>query len=49
MTKLYVGIDITKDKFDVSYTFDGQSSFGDSTFSNDKKGFKSFFKQAEKF
>lgn len=49
MTILYVGIDIAKDKFDVSYTIDGQSSFGYSTFSNDKKGFKSFFKQAEKF
>ena len=38
MTKLYVGIDVAKDKFDVSYTIDGQSFFGYSTFSNDKKG-----------
>ena len=25
MTKLYVGIDVAKDKFDVSYTVDGLS------------------------
>lgn len=49
MTKLYVGIDVAKDKFDVSYTVDGQNIFGYSTFSNDKKGFKKFFKQAEEF
>ena len=49
MTKLYVGIDVAKDKFDVSYTIDGQSFFGYSTFSNDKKGIKKFFKQAENY
>lgn len=49
MTKLYVGIDVSKDKFDVSYTIDGQNIFGYSTFTNDKKGIKKFFKQAENF
>lgn len=49
MTKLYVGIDVAKDKFDVSYTTDGQNIFGYSTFANDKKGIKKFFKQAENF
>lgn len=49
MTKLYVGIDVAKDKFDVSYTVDGQNIFGHSTFTNDKKGIKKFFKQAENF
>ncbi len=49
MTKLYVGIDVAKDKFDVSYTIDGQNFFGYSTFVNDKKGIKKFFKQAENF
>ena len=49
MTKLYVGIDVAKDKFDVSYTVDGQNIFGYSTFVNDKKGIKKFFKQAENF
>ena len=38
MTKLYVGIDVSKNKFDVSYTIDGQNIFGYSTFENDKKG-----------
>ncbi len=47
MTKLYVGIDVAKDKFDVSYTIDGQNFFEYSTFTNDKKGIKKFFKQAE--
>lgn len=47
MTKLYVGIDVAKDKFDVSYTVDGQNIFGYSTFANEKKGIKKFFKQAE--
>lgn len=47
MTKLYVGIDVAKDKFDVSYTVDGQNFFEYSTFTNDKKGIKKFFKQAE--
>lgn len=47
MTKLYVGIDVAKDKFDVSYTVDGQNIFGYSTFTNEKKGIKKFFKQAE--
>ena len=42
MTKLYVGIDVAKDKFDVSYTTDGQNIFGYSTFVNDKKGIKKF-------
>ena len=49
MTKLYVGIDVSKDKFDVSYTVDGQNILGHSTFTNDKKGIKKFFKQAENF
>lgn len=49
MTKLYVGIDVAKDKFDVSYTIDGQKFFGYSTFVNDKKGIKKFFKQSESF
>lgn len=49
MTKLYVGIDVAKDKFDVSYTVNGQDIFGYSTFTNDKKGIKKFFKQAENF
>lgn len=49
MTKLYVGIDVAKDKFDVMYTIDGQNFFGYSTFVNDKKGIKKFFKQAENF
>ena len=49
MTKLYVGIDVSKNKFDVSYTIDGQNIFGYSTFENDKKGIKKFFKQAENF
>lgn len=49
MTKLYVGIDVAKDKFDVSYTVDGQNIFGYSTFANDKKGIKKFFKQAVTF
>lgn len=49
MTKLYVGIDVAKDKFDVSYTVDGQNFFGYLTFANDKKGIKKFFKQAEIF
>ena len=49
MTKLYVGIDVAKDKFDVSYTVDGQNIFGYSAFVNDKKGIKKFFKQAENF
>lgn len=44
MTKLYVGIDVSKDKFDVSYTVDGQNILGHSTFTNDKKGIKKFFK-----
>ena len=48
MTKLYAGIDISKDKFDVSYTTDGQNTFEYSTFTNDLKGIKKFFKQAEK-
>lgn len=48
MTKLYVGIDISKDKFDVSYTIDGQSTFEYSTFTNDVKGIKKFFKTSEK-
>ena len=47
MTKLYVGIDVAKDKFDVSYTKDGQNTFGHSTFLNSKSGIKKFFKQAE--
>lgn len=47
MTKLYVGIDVAKDKFDVSYTVDGQNIFGYSTFANEKKSIKKFFKQAE--
>ena len=49
MKKLYVGIDVAKDKFDVSYTLDGQNIFGYSTFANDKKGIKKFFKQTENF
>ena len=48
MKKLYVGIDVAKDKFDVMYTFDGQSYFGYSTIPNNKKGIKKFVKQAEK-
>ena len=47
MTKLYVGIDVAKSKFDVSYTIDGQNIFGYSTFTNDKRGIKKFFKQSE--
>lgn len=49
MTKLYVGIDVAKDKFDVSYTVDGQNFFGYSTFTNEKRGIKKFFKQAESY
>ena len=49
MSKMYVGIDVTKNKFDVSYTVDGQNIFGYSTFTNEKKGIKKFFKQTEKF
>lgn len=49
MKKLYVGIDVAKDKFDVCYNVDGQNFFGYSTFTNDKKGIKKFFKQAEIF
>lgn len=49
MSKLYVGIDVAKDKFDVNYTVDGQKFFGYSTFTNDKKNIKKFFKQSEKF
>lgn len=49
MTKLFVGIDVAKEKFDVSYTVDGKNIFGYSTFTNDKKGINKFFKQAEKF
>lgn len=48
MTKLFVGIDVAKEKFDVSYTVDGKNIFGYSTFTNDKKGINKFFKQAEK-
>lgn len=49
MSKMYVGIDVAKNKFDVSYTVDGQNIFGYSTFTNEKKGIKKFFKQTEKF
>lgn len=48
MKKLYVGIDIAKDKFDVMYTIDGQNYFGYSTIPNNNKGIKKFVKQAEK-
>ena len=48
MKKLYAGIDIAKDKFDVMYTIDGQNYFGYSTIPNNKKGIKKFVKQAEK-
>lgn len=48
MEKLFVGIDISKDKFDVSYTKDGQNTFGHSTFLNSKSGIKKFFSKAVK-
>ena len=48
MEKLFVGIDISKDKFDVSYTKDGQNTFGHSTFLNSKSGIKKFFSKAIK-
>ena len=48
MEKLFVGIDILKDKFDVSYTKDGQNTFGHSTFLNSKSGIKKFFSKAIK-
>ena len=46
MTVLYAGIDVSKDKFDVSFTTDGKRIFGYSTFTNEKKGIKSFLKKA---
>ena len=46
MTVLYAGIDVSKDKFDVSFTTDGKVIFGYSTYSNEKKGIKNFFKKA---
>ena len=46
MTVLYAGIDVSKDKFDVSFTTDGRRIFSYSTFTNEKKGIKSFFKKA---
>lgn len=48
MKTLYAGIDISKDKFDVSYTTDGECSFEHSTYPNNLKGFKSFLKNTEK-
>ena len=45
--KLYVGIDISKDKFDVSYTVNGQDVFGYSAHVNNEKGIKTFLKQSE--
>lgn len=48
MGKLFVGIDISKEKFDVSYTKDGQNTFGHSTFLNTKSGIKKFFSKAVK-
>ena len=49
MRKLCAGIDVAKNKFDVTYTIDGENFFGYSTFPNDKKGIKKFVKQAEHF
>jgi transposase len=43
---LYVGIDISKDKFDVSFTVNGEV-FGHETITNDKLGFKYLLKQAK--
>ena len=49
MRKLCAGIDIAKNKFDVTYTIDGENFFGYATFPNDKKGIKKIVKQAEHF
>lgn len=49
MKRLCVGIDIAKDKFDVTYTVDNQTFFGYSIIENNKKGIKKFVKQAEKY
>lgn len=46
MTVLYAGIDVSKDKFDVSFTTDGKRIFSYTMFTNEKKGIKSFFKKA---
>lgn len=46
MTVLYAGIDVSKDKFDVSFTTDGKRIFNYAVFINEKKGIKSFFKKA---
>lgn len=48
MKTLYAGIDVSKDKFDVSYTTDGECSFEHSTYPNNLKGFKTFLKKSEK-
>ena len=46
MTVLYAGIDVSKDKFDVSFTTDGKRIFNYSVYSNEKKGIKSFLKKS---
>jgi len=46
---LYVGIDVAKEKFDVSFTINSQEFFGHEAITNDKGGYKRLLKQALKF
>lgn len=46
---LYVGIDVAKEKFDVSFTINSQEFFGYESITNDKGGYKRLLKQALKF
>jgi len=49
MTKtLYVGIDVAKDKFDVTFSVDGSEFFNHQTITNDTGGFKKLRKEAKK-
>ena len=45
---LYVGIDISKAKFDVSFTLNGVEAFGYQTIINDTDGFKKLLKNSKK-
>ena len=45
---LYVGIDVAKAKFDVSFTIDGKECISYQTITNDKGGFKKLVKEIKK-
>ncbi len=50
MTKtLYVGIDVAKDKFDVTFTINGSEFLNHQTITNDTGGFKKLVKETKKF